>query len=108
MKLQTILIGAVIVAGAMAFTNPSKERYIEYATEQFTESGKNSFCSGDMPIAAQQSCKFVISQGKGVVKPLIENSTKQQNFILFSIYETEIPDKKLNTIAAFGNFYMLK
>ena len=109
MKLQAILIGAVVVAGVMAVTNPSKERYIEYATEQFSESGKTSICAGDnMPIAAQQSCKFVISQGKGVIKSVVTNSTKQQNFALFSIYETDMPNQKITTIAAFGNFFRFK
>ena len=109
MKLQAILIGAAVVAGVMAITNPSKDRYIEHATEQFSETGKTSICAGDnIPIAAQQSCKFVISQGKGVIKALVENSTKQQNFVLFSVYETDMPNKKVTTIAAFGNFYTLK
>ncbi len=103
MKLQAILIGAAVVVGVMAVTNPSKERYIDYATEQFSETGKTSICGGDMPIAAQQSCKFLISQGKGVVKGLVENSTKQRNFVLFSLYETEMPHKKYTAIAAFGN-----
>ncbi len=109
MKLQAILIGAVVVVGVMAVTNPSRERYIDYAIEQFAETGKNSICAGDnIPIAAQQSCKFVLSQGKGVIKPLIENSTKQQNFVIFSLYETDMPNKKYSTIAAFGNFIMFK
>jgi len=109
MKLQAVLIGVVVVVGVMAVTNPSKERYIEYATEQFSETGKTSICAGDnIPIAAQQSCKFVISQGKGVIRGIVNNSTKQQNFILFSLYETDMPNKKITTIAAFGNFYMIK
>jgi hypothetical protein len=109
MKLQAILIGTAAIAVVMAVTNPSKERYIEYATEQFSEAGKSSICAGDnIPIAAQQSCKFVVSQGKGVIKALVENSTKQQNFVVFSLYETDTPNKKVTTIAAFGNFYMFK
>jgi len=109
MKLQIILIGIVVIAVGMAITNPSKDRYIEYATEQFSETGKTSICAGEnIPIAAQQSCKFVISQGKGVIKKVVDNSTKQQNFILFSLYETDLPNKKVTTIAAFGNFHMLK
>ncbi|MBD2175438.1 DUF4359 domain-containing protein [Pseudanabaena sp. FACHB-1998] len=109
MKLQAILIGAAVVVGVMAITNPSKERYVTYATEQFAETGKTSICAGDnIPIAAQQSCKFVISQGKGVIKSIVENSTKQQNFVLFSLYETDLPNQKITTIAAFGNFFMLK
>ncbi len=108
MKLQAILIGATVVVGVMAVSNPSKERYIEYATEQFSETGKTSICTGDLPIAAQQSCKFVISQGKGAIKLLVGNSTKQQNFVVFSLYETDMPNKKYTTIAAFGNFIMFK
>jgi hypothetical protein len=109
MKSQAILIGAAVVVGVMAITNPSKDRYITYATERFTEVGQNSICAGEnIPIAAQQSCKFVISQGKGVIKPLVENSTKQQNFVLFSLYETDLPNQKITTIAAFGNFLMFK
>ena len=92
----------------MAVSNPSKERYIEYATEQFSETGKTSICTGDLPVAAQQSCKFLISQGKGVIKTLVENSTKQQNFVVFSLYATEMPNRKITTIAAFGNFFMFK
>ncbi|PZV17758.1 MAG: hypothetical protein DCF20_05155 [Pseudanabaena sp.] len=108
MKLQAILIGTVVVVGVMAVSNPSKERYIEYATEQFSETGKTSICTGDLPVAAQQSCKFVISQGKGVIKTLVENSTKQQNFVVLSLFETEMPNRKITTIAAFGNFFMFK
>jgi hypothetical protein len=108
MKLQAILIGAVVVVGVMAVSNPSKESYIEYATEQFSETGKTSICTGDLPIAAQQSCKFLISQGKGVIKTLVENSTKQQNLVVFSLYATEMPNRKITTIAAFGNFIMFK
>ena len=108
MKLQAILIGAVVVIGVMAVSNPSKERYIEYATEQFSETGKTSICTGDLPVAAQQSCKFLISQGKGVIKTLVENSTMQQNFVVFSLYATEMPNRKITTIAAFGNFFMFK
>lgn len=109
MKLQIILIGIVVVAVGMTITNPSKDRYIEYATEQFSETGKTSICAGDnIPIAAQQSCKFVISQGKGVIKSLVENSTKQQNFVVLSLYETDMPNKKVTTVGAFGNFFMFK
>ena len=108
MKLQAVLIGLAVVAGVMIFSNPNKERYIEYATDRFAETGKNSLCSTDLPKLAQQSCKFMVSQGRRVIKPYIEGATKQQNFVLFSIYETEMPNNKLNTIAAFGNFYMFK
>ena len=109
MKLQTVVIGVAAISGVMAFSNPSKERYIDYATDQFAEMGKSSLCSdSNLPSLAQQSYKFMVSQGRRVIKPYIDGSTKQQNFILFSIYETEMPNRKLSTIAAFGNFYMFR
>jgi len=109
MKLETVVIGIAAIAGVMTFTNPSKERYIDYATDQFAEMGKSSLCSdANLPSLAQQSCKFLVSQGRRVIKPYIEGSTRQHNFILFSIYDTEMPNRKLSTIAAFGNFFMFK
>jgi hypothetical protein len=112
MKLKAILIGAVVVVGAMAISNPSKERYVDYATEEFTKTGKDSICSSNIPIAAQQQCKFAISilssQGKPLIKQFIDGSTNQKNIVLFSIYTTEMPNQKLTTIAAFGNFFMFK
>jgi hypothetical protein len=111
MKLQTGLIVAAAIAGVLAVSNPSKERYLDYATEEFVRTGKTTFCN-DLPSTTQQQCKLamslLVSQGKPLIKKLIDTSTKQQNLILFSIYETEMPNRKLTTIAAFGNFHMFK
>jgi Domain of unknown function (DUF4359) len=112
MKLQPFLIGVAVIAGAMAFSNPNKERYVDYATEEFSKTGKDSICSTNLPSASQQQCKFAISmlssQGKPLIKQFIDGSTTQKNIVLFSIYTTEMPNQKLTTIAAFGNFIMFK
>ncbi len=105
MKTQTILIGLVALIVMMAVSNPSKERYIEHTVDRFSETGKSSVCTGVGDASAQQQCKFVVAQGKPLIRAFLENSTKQQNFLLFSIYTTELPNQKLTTIAAFGNFF---
>lgn len=106
MKIKTILIGVAILAVVMAVSNPSKERYIEYTVDRFSETGRSSLCTGVGD--AQQQCKFAVallaSQGKPLIRAFLENSTRQQNFLLFSIYTTDLPNQKLTAIAAFGNF----
>jgi hypothetical protein len=109
MKTQTTLIGVAIIAVVMAVSNPSKERYVEYTVDRFSETGKLSLCNGVGDAAAQQQCKFGVavfaSQGKPLIRAFLESSTRQQNFVLFSIYTTELPNQKLTAIAAFGNFF---
>lgn len=111
MKLQTGLIVAVAIAGVMAVTNPNKDRYTDYAAEELVRTGKTTFCS-NLPNVNRQQCEFaisvLISGGEVPIKKFIRTATKQQNFILFSIYEMDIPNRKLTTIAAFGNFVMFK
>ncbi len=112
MKLQIILTGAAIALVAMVVTNPSQDKYIDFAAEEFAKTGQNSICTSNLPAAAQQQCEFAVnllsSQGKPLIKKYVQGTTQQQNFFLFSVYTTDAPNRKLTTIAAFSNFYMLK
>ncbi|MDX2254270.1 MAG: DUF4359 domain-containing protein [Pseudanabaenaceae cyanobacterium bins.39] len=109
MKLQGILIGAVVLAVVMAVSNPPQDRYTEHMILQFADRSKETFCQSDR--ATQQQCQFAIamlaSQGKPLLRAFIENSTRHQNFVIFSVYTTDLPNQKLTTIAAFGNFFRL-
>jgi hypothetical protein len=109
MKLQGILIGAVVLAVVMAVSNPPQDRYTEHMILQISEKGKETFCQAEA--VPQQQCQLAIamlaSQGKPLLRAFIENSTKQQNFVVLSIYTTDLPNQKLTTIAAFGNFFRL-
>ncbi|MFM7885986.1 MAG: DUF4359 domain-containing protein [Pseudanabaena sp.] len=111
MNIKAVLISVAVVVGAMAVTNPNKNSYVEYAADEVTRTGKNTFCN-DVPITAQQQCKIAIallsSRGKPLIKQFIDGSTNQQNFVLFSLYTTDFPNRKLTTIAAFGNFHMFQ
>jgi hypothetical protein len=114
MKLKPILIGSALVAVVMIVSNPSKERYSYYASEVFSDNGKDFLCSLDIPNSNfKQLCGFALPVSKPVLRPLIEvlvNSplTTPQNFFLFSLYTTDLGVKKYTTIAAFGNFFMFK
>jgi hypothetical protein len=113
MKITSLIFGSVVVAGVMAFTNPSKERYSEYVSEELTEASKEIVCSLDFPIPNyKQICEFATPFGKPAIKkaiqPLVENYSKHQNYVLFSFYVLELPDRKITTVGALGNFYMLK
>ncbi|PZU95959.1 MAG: hypothetical protein DCE90_11025 [Pseudanabaena sp.] len=113
MKLKPLLIGSALVAVLMLVSNPSKERYSYYASEEFSEMGKEFLCSLDIPADGfKQLCGVALPVGKTVLKPVVEllvgQLTTPQNFFLFSIYTTDLGTKKFTTIAAFGNFYMFK
>jgi hypothetical protein len=113
MKLKIPLISAALVAVLMAATNPSKERYSYYASEEFAERGKTFLCSLDiLDNNYKQLCAVAIPVSKPIIKPIFEllvgKLTTQQNLILFSIFTTEFPGKKVTTIGAFGNFLMIR
>lgn len=113
MKLKLVLIGSALIAVVLAITNPSKDRYTYYATEEFAEKGKDFLCSLDVPDSNyKQLCKVAIPMSKPMIKPIFEllvgKLTTQQNFIFFSVFSTDFPSKKITTIGAFGNFLMLK
>lgn len=113
MKLKPLLIGSALVAVVMLVSNPSKERYSYYASEEFSGMGQEFLCTLDIPAAGfKQLCGVALPVGKTVLRPVIEalvgQLTTPQNFFLFSLYTTDLGTKKYTTIAAFGNFYMFK
>ncbi len=99
-KLGTGAIALFVLGGAMLITNPKQEEYVNYASvtliEQIQKECKGDFCNVVNPL--------VSSIGKPFIKPFLDSASKRQNFVLFSIYTTEIPGKTYKTLGLFGNF----
>ena len=98
-KLGTGAIALFILGGAMLITNPKQDEYVNYASVTLIEQIQKE-CQGDL-------CGFInplIALGKPAIKPALDLSTKRQNFVLFSIYTTELPGKTYKTLGLFGNF----
>ena len=98
----------------MAITNPGQVDYEKYATETLSTYLKEEIC----PQAQQQLggllqsyCKSLVDTGKPQIQKLISQQTTRHNYLIFSIYQTElslpspIPSYQFQTVGAFQHFY---
>jgi hypothetical protein len=114
------LWGLIILGGvgsAMAITNPSPVAYEEFAVLRLTEYLKQEVCSQAPTLlgnSLQAQCLAVVNSSQPQLKQIIARSTQQQNFLLFSIYKTELavspmlPSYHVETLAILRSFHIYK
>jgi hypothetical protein len=104
------------VGGLMVLTNPTPDAYEAYAIEQIANRAKDE-CNkapAGFGVVLQGPCRAAIEAAKPQIRPLIAAATTRQNFVLFSIYQTDLSVPALNfhtqveTIGAFNHFYTYK
>jgi hypothetical protein len=110
-------VGVAALAGigiTMAVTNPSLPAYEAYAVQWLTEYLKSDVCPqvpevfGDF---LQRNCSKIVDSSQAQMRLIITQATQQQNFILFSIYRTNLsvnpllPSYQFETVGVFHNFY---
>jgi Domain of unknown function (DUF4359) len=122
MRVLTIIgyagaVGLAAVGVAMAKTNPSQPKYEEYAVQQLTGYVKSNVCIKTLNILENfkihVDCDKLVDSANPQIRDLIAANTEKQDFIVFSIYRTElkldslipIPAYKFETVGAFDNFY---
>lgn len=111
------LVGGITLVGAgtcMVITNPGKPDYESYATEALTTYLKQEVCpqaSGELGGFLKSHCKTLVDTGRPHIRQVIANKTIRQNYLLFSIYETElflpapVPSYQFETIGILRQFY---
>lgn len=105
-------IALAILAGVMGFTNPPREDYLSYASEKLATELKTSICNesqmreflGSFGGALVGTCKTLVTSQRSTMERFIDNATKRQNLMIFSVYSTEIGNRTYRTLGAFGNF----
>lgn len=108
-----ILLG---FGGVMAVTNPGQIAYEHYASDRLSSYLKEDVCmgiggKGDFIGVLRGQCKNLVDTGQPQIKEIINQTTKRQNFFLFSIYQTElslpspVPSYQFETIGFLQNFY---
>jgi hypothetical protein len=112
-----MMLGGLIVASSgilMIITNPSQHDYEVYATDALSFYLKDRVCtqaSTDFGSFVQSYCKTLVDTGQPQIKTIISTATTQHNFLIFSIYETElalpapVPSYGFQTIGVMQNFY---
>lgn len=110
-------IAGVALAGlgaAMAVSNPRQDAYEEYALGRLTIYLKGNVCP-QAPKAfdnfLQRQCTSLVDTGRPEIQHLISENTQRQNFIFFSVYQTDLslgsflPAYHFETVGAFQHFY---
>ncbi len=100
------MISLGVVAFSMFITNPSEEKYAHHAAKQVINNSSEmiieNLCQGN------NLCINIVENGgpaaKPILIPLIESTSKHDDFKLFSIYTTELPGLEVTTIGIFNNF----
>ncbi|MBD2356520.1 DUF4359 domain-containing protein [Tolypothrix sp. FACHB-123] len=119
MKTSTIIAclgaAALAVLGAiMAKTNPTQVEYQDYAVQRLTQYLKTDVCQktqGILESLVKFNCVKTVDSINPQMRDIIAATTQRQDYLLFSIYQTDlkvsslIPSYKFETVGAFNNFY---
>lgn len=96
MALNKALVGAGVLLGGtigvLGVTNPSPEQYADFAAQKAVNYLETEICTASLPIVGnsfQDECVKTI-QSPAQVRSLMLENTQRQNYILFSIYKTDL------------------
>lgn len=97
-----IFLGAI--AGILAITNPSKDEYSEYLVWQI----KDNYCQdGQISNMTKVGCATIAPLPPGAMKPIIGSYTRKKNYVIFSVYSTDVWGMQSSFIGIGGNFLEL-
>lgn len=124
-----LLLGVAIAGAgvALAVTNPGQAAYNEFATEQLTAYLDENVCSRASDVnlfgdVLREQCGVLLQDNQTQLTALIESNTERQNYIIFSIYRTDlsadlllppilsqsVPSYHFETIGVFQRFQVYK
>jgi len=109
---QIFLLGILALSGLVA-TNPDRVAYEIYAVDRVGDLTRDE-CSrapGGLGILIQEPCRAAIEAYKPQIRPLLAATTTRQNWLLFSIYRSDISIPVVNfkaqveSIGIVNNFF---
>ncbi|MHC5829579.1 MAG: DUF4359 domain-containing protein, partial [Nostoc sp.] len=98
----------------MAKTNPSQVEYEEYAVQRLTKYLKTDVCKKTTNIIENLirfNCDKLVDSANPQIQEIVARTTERQNYIIFSIYRTDLkinswmPSYKFETVGALDQFY---
>ncbi|MEM6254076.1 MAG: DUF4359 domain-containing protein [Cyanobacteria bacterium P01_D01_bin.156] len=110
------ILGLAMLATVLIATNPNHDKYNTFAADTLQNEANSAFCQakelgnwlGDLGKALGDVCETAIEQGNLIgqedLEDFIEDNTQRQNFVLFSLYTTEIPAVRVRTLGIFNRF----
>ncbi|TBR57970.1 DUF4359 domain-containing protein [Mastigocladus laminosus UU774] len=123
------VFGLAALGVVMTQTNPNQVEYEEYAAQRLTEYLNTNVCKKTpkfLENVIKFNCRQVVNSAQPQIREIIAESTERQDFIIFSIYRTNLnvnslipalrvdsvlpstPGYKFETLGAFEQFYTYK
>ena len=108
------VLGLSLLAVAMVKSNPSEASYQQYAVKELSSYLKSNVCKKSLGILDKlinNQCGKFVDTASPQMRDIIAASTERHDFIIFSIYRTElkvndwVPSYKFETVGAFDKFY---
>lgn len=99
-----------IAIGILMVTNPGKAKYEDYASEALKSHLKDRVCQ-DVTEILTNPCTILVDIARPQLAMAISKKTQRKNFLLFSIYQTDLsipttlPDYQFGTVAILDYFY---
>ena len=78
------------LAAVLAATNPSQESYEDFALQQLNTYLEESVCAKTPGGGIQIQCDLLLKSNQSGIRRLISRGTQHKNFVLFSIYTTDL------------------
>jgi hypothetical protein len=119
MKWQIGLLGIVVgcgLGGLMALTNPNRAAYESFAVDRIGELAKDKcdHAPDGLGVFIQGPCRAAIEAYKPELRPVLAATTSRQNWVLFSIYRSNIMvpivnlQVRVESIGIFDRFFVYK
>ncbi len=104
--------GIIVLITVLIVTNPGTSRYESYASQQLIGYFKDDLCRQTTEIRKIQStCRILIDTTRPQIQMVLIKNTRQQNFLLFSLYHTNlnlspiVPEYNFATLGIVDRFF---
>lgn len=88
--LKIFQFGIIVIISVLVVTNPGADKYELYASRQLVTYFKNDLCPQTAEIKEiQNTCRILIDTIRPQIKMILNKNTRQENFLLFSLYHTD-------------------
>ncbi len=108
--LTIIKVMFLITIAVLLATNPGRAKYEQYAAKALNSYLKERVCQ-DLTEVLTSPCNILVELARPQLKLEIANKTQRKNYLLFSIYETDLslpstfPDYHFETVGILDYFY---
>jgi len=118
-RLGGMVLGVVFggIAGILLTTNPNRQDYEQYASQRLTSYLKDNVCARAQASIEVQAllrgyCKMLVDTGHPFLQEAITTNTSRKNFLIFSVYQTELsfppplPSYQFSTVGFLNKLYI--